>query len=659
MLGIILACLHPALTLYAKEHNPGAAGQFQQECAQSLAASRKLFDAITAHGGEKNTIQTILQPMNDLEVVIGNGYNLAQLYYNVHPLAEVRELAEKCEQDFNELVTKISLSRPLFDAVSSVNVETADASTRRYREHTLRDFKRSGVDKNRAVRDRIEKLQEELVKLGQQFSNNIRSDVRSLQLDSAAELAGLPEDYIKGHTADKNGKITVTTDYPDYFPFMKYAENDGLRKELYKKFRNRGYPDNEKVLKDILTKRYELAQILGYENYAEYITEDKMIKNASAVQLFIEKISTIANQRADADYQTLLTRLQKIDTGVTEVGDWQKVYVSELVRQEEYEFDSKELRQYFSYSKVRDGIFQLVNNLFGITIKPWETKTWDSSVEAYEVLEQGKIIGRFFLDMHPREGKYKHAAHFPLQSGLRDRQLPLSALVCNFPGGDGGSDLMSHEQVETFLHEFGHLIHHFFAGQQRWASFSGVATEWDFVEAPSQMLEEWIWDGPTLKLFATNTKGETIPDKLIKKMNDTRYFSRGLWVKNQMFYAATSLNYYNRAPDSFELTPLMIKMQKSYSSYNYVDDTHFFASFGHLDGYSAMYYTYMWSLVIANDLFSQFDRHGLHNKTVADKYRRTILAPGGSSDAADLVRDFLGRPYNFRAFEKELNKGAD
>ncbi|MFT5349486.1 MAG: thimet oligopeptidase [Planctomycetota bacterium] len=655
---VLFACLSPALMADEAEGTQSPARIFQQECHKHLAKSRALFHSITTYQGAKN-VETILLPLNELEIVIEQGANKAQLFYNVHPNPEVRDVAEKCEQDFSKLITQISLSRPLYDAINAVDVSGDDKTTRRYLQHSLRDFKRAGVDKTKAARNKIEKLQEELVKLGQAFSNNIRNDVRSLQLDSAEELAGLPEDYIKDHSPGVDGKITITTDYPDYIPFMKYAERDDLRYDMYKKFRNRAYPDNEPILKEILLKRFELAQLLGYENYAEYISENKMIKNASSVQSFIEKISSIANKRADADYQTLLKRLQRIEPNAKAVGDWQQAYLSELIRQEDYQFDSKQAREYFSYKKVRSGIFKLLNTLFGITIKPWDTETWHSSVEAYEVWDEGKLIAHFYLDMHPREGKFKHAAHFPIQGGLKDKQLPISSLICNFPGGDSGSDLMSHSQVKTFLHEFGHLLHHFFAGQQSWSSFSGVATEWDFVEAPSQMLEEWIWDARTLKLFATNDKGETIPDELVEKMNTTRYFGRGLWVKNQMFYAATSLNYYNRDPQSFELTPLMTEMQEKYSPFDYVDDTHFFASFGHLDGYSAIYYTYMWSLVIANDLFSLFEEHGLHNKKVANQYREKVLAPGGSKDAAELVSDFLGRPYDFRSFEKELNKGVN
>jgi thimet oligopeptidase len=437
---------------------------------------------------------------------------------------------------------------------------------------------------------------------------------------------------------------------------MQYAHSDRHRQQLYKQSRNRGYPQNEGVLKQLLKKRNELANALGYENFAAYVTEDKMIRNPESAQAFIDKINQIATPRARQDYATLLTRLRKLEPQAKAVADWQKSYVLELVKQERYQLDSRELRQYFSYPKVRDGIFLLSERLFNIKIRPWKTTAWHESVESYEILDHGAVIGRFYLDMHPREGKYKHAAHFDIQTGLKDVQIPISALICNFPGGDSGPAYMEHGQVEVFLHEFGHLLHAIFAGQQPWLGVSGISTEWDFVEAPSQMLEEWVWDAETLKGFAINDQGETIPDAMIEKMNAMRNLGKGLNAKHQMFYAALSLNYYRRHPDSLDLSTVERELQKHYSPYAYVDDTHFYASFGHLDGYSAIYYTYMWSRVIADDMFSEFRKHGLLNTDVAARYRRAVLAPGGSREAADLVRDFLGRPYNFEAFEREMNK---
>jgi thimet oligopeptidase len=659
--------IEPALALFilplllsACSHlKPELSGQtsknYSTECQRELDAAKKLFADIENYQGAY-TPQAFLQAVNALDAAIENGTNKAGLYQNVHPDPEVRAAADTCEQEFSKLTVNTDLSRPYYDHLSKVDITAADTVTRRYIKNMLRDFRRAGVDKDAATRDRIRKLREEIVALGQDFSRNIREDVRSIKLDSVKDLDGLPADYIQAHPPGVDGKITITTEYPDSLPFMQYAHNDQRRLELYKQSRNRGYPKNDPILKQLLQKRHELARTLGYENYAAYITEDKMIKSAQNAREFIDKINKIVSPRARQDYAVLLQRLRKIDPQTKSVGDWQKDYLQELIKQENYRIDSRELRQYFSYDKVRDGIFRLAESLFNIEIRPWNAPAWHESVEAYEILDQGAVIGRFYLDMHPRKDKYSHAAHFGIQDGIEGVQLPLSALVCNFPGGDGGPGYMEHDHVETFLHEFGHLLHSMFGGHQPWAGISGIKTEWDFVEAPSQMLEEWVWDADTLKSFAVNVHGETIPDALVVKMNAGRNFGKGLWSKHQMFYAALSLNYYQRNPDDFDLAKLARELQNEYSPYTYVDDTHFYASFGHLDGYSAIYYTYMWSLVIAYDMFSEFKKYGLLNSEVAGRYRQSVLTPGASRDAADLVRDFLGRPYSFEAFEREMNK---
>jgi thimet oligopeptidase len=217
---------------------------------------------------------------------------------------------------------------------------------------------------------------------------------------------------------------------------------------------------------------------------------------------------------------------------------------------------------------------------------------------------------------------------------------------------------MEHNDVETFFHEFGHLLHHVFGGHTRWAGLSGVSNEWDFVEAPSQMLEEWVWDPNVLSTFARHYENNTpIPAEMVKKMKAADEFGKGLWVRQQMFYAALSLNLHNRDPKSLDSTKLMAELQEKYTPFKYVDGTYMHESFGHLDGYSAIYYTYMWSLVIAKDLFSVFQKEGLMNPEPAKRYRTAVLEPGGSKPAAKLVEDFLGRPYSFKAYEEWLNAG--
>lgn len=631
-----------------------AANAYQQECDTELEAARRAFAALEERASKPESgasVDTVLVPLNELWIIIDRGMNRAGLFSAVHPDESVRAVADSCEQEFRKIVTDLGLSKPLYQAISALDVSGEDEVTQRYVAHVLRDFRRAGVDKDEATRNRIRQLKDELVQIGQEFGKNIREDVRTITLKSVDELAGLPQDYIDAHPPGPDGTITLTTNYPDYIPFMTYAENDEARRRFYIEFRRRGHPENIEKLSAMLAKRYELARLLGYDNWAAYITEDKMIKTEEAAREFINKIHQVSKERTQRDYDELLARLKKAVPDAKQVGDWQKAYIEEKVKAEKYQFDSQKVRQYFTYEKTREGLLQLTANMFGVTYRKVTVPTWHETVEAYEILDGDEVIGRFFLDMHPRDDKYKHAAAFPIVTGVLGQQVPEAALVCNFPA----QGPMEHDQVETFFHEFGHLIHHLFGGKHRWIGVSGFNTEWDFVEAPSQMLEEWAWHPDTLKTFATNSKGESIPDDLIEAMRKARDFGKGLWVAHQMFYAAVSLNYYDKDPTALDTTAVMRQLQDEYSPFDYVDDTYFQLSFGHLDGYSAMYYTYMWSLVIAKDLFSVFEEKGLLNPEPAQRYRRTILEPGGSKDAEVMVREFLQRPYTFDAFSSWLN----
>jgi len=260
--------------------------------------------------------------------------------------------------------------------------------------------------------------------------------------------------------------------------------------------------------------------------------------------------------------------------------------------------------------------------------------------------------------MHPRKDKYNHAAEFPIRSGVTGRQIPEASLICNLPGGEPGDPgLMTHDDVETFFHEFGHLVHALVSGRHAWIGISGISTEQDFVEAPSQMLEEWTWDPKTLQTFAKHFEtNEPIPAALVTRMRRASEFGKALTVRQQMVYARLSLSIYDRDPKNVDTTAMVKELMNKYTRTPYVEGTHFQTSFGHLDGYSAVYYTYMWSLVIAKDMFSQFDRNDLLAPAVAAKYRASVLAPGGSKPAAILVADFLGRPFDDKAWENWLNR---
>ncbi|HKX55111.1 MAG TPA: M3 family metallopeptidase, partial [Xanthomonadales bacterium] len=403
----------------------------------------------------------------------------------------------------------------------------------------------------------------------------------------------------------------------------------------------------------LLQLRYELAQLLGYENYAQWVTADKMVGSPQRVESFLSELSGYTAEPQQREYDMLLARLRQDQPTAERVQPWQSTYLMEKVSQEQFQVDSREVRQYFNYNASRDGLFALTQELFGVQIKPWaDAPVWQQDVEAYELWDEDVLIGRFYLDMHPRDNKFNHAAAFPLQLGIAGRQTPVSALVCNF---SRGNEPMEHSQVITFLHEFGHLIHSLFAGNHHWYEVSGINTEWDFVEAPSQMLEEWVWDYDTIATFARNADGQVIPRDLLDKMKAARDFGLGMNTRRQLSLAAMSMGIYNRDPEGLDLKEFTDNISREYTLLEPMQEGHFYANFGHLNGYSAIYYTYQWSLAIASDLLTHFETEGMRNVETAGAYRERILEQGGAKPAAELVSDFLGRDISFKPYADRLS----
>jgi thimet oligopeptidase len=632
------------------------ATQFAKQGQDRIAAAKASIAKMVAVKGARTPENTLTLYDEALRQIDAAG-SQASLMENVHPDSLVRTAAEKLSQDVSAYSTELSLDRKVYDALRAIPTTKVDDETRYYLQHELRDFQLAGVDKDDATRAKIKQIRDDLVKIGQDFDRNIRKDVRSIQA-TPAELAGLPDDWMKGHPADASGKVKVTINYPDYIPVMTYAKNEDVRKRLYMEYQNRGYPMNVEVLKNMIAKRDELAHLVGYPTWAEYITANKMSGNAKVVRDFIDRVVTISQARAQREYDMLLKRKRQDDPKAQVVAFWDQLRYTELVGQSEYHFDSQQARPYFAYDKVKQGILDITSKMFGVEYRRVaDAPVWDPSVECYEMYEGGKLAGRFYFDMHPRDDKYNHAAQFDIRTGVLGKQIPEAALVCNLPGGQAGDPgLMEHDDMTTALHEFGHLLHTLFAGQHRWVGIGGIRTEQDFVEAPSQMLEEWAWDPKVLQTFAKNDKGEAIPTAMVEQMRRAKDYGEGLRTRRQMVYADLSLSAYNQDPKGVDLDAMTADLVKKYQPFPFVDGTHFSCSFGHLDGYSAVYYTYMWSLVIAKDMFAQFDKSNLLDPTVAVRYRKTVLAPGGSKPAADLVKDFLGRPFNSAAFEKWLNQ---
>ena len=614
-------------------------------CEQAIATAEQMFAALETNSGP-NTLDTVV---GGYDAVLATLQPYRHTYYMkaVHPDADIRQATTDCSLKLNDFDSRIGLSRPFYDRLAAIDTSALSTVDQYVVAKMLQRYELAGVDQDADVRAQIRSLQKEISEIGDAFGRNIQEDVRYVET-TIEQLSGLPQDYLDAHPPDENGVIKISTNSPEYGPVMLYGHSDELRKALRVASRSRGYPQNKPVMENLLAKRRELAQLLGFETFAAVSMRDKMIETPTNAAEFLSAVSDAIGDAVQRDKDMLLKRLQQIDPDAQRVEAWQVSYLMNLIREEDYALDSKLVRTYFDYDRVRDGIFKLTENLFSVSIEPWDTDIWHEDVETFQMFADGELIGQFYIDSHPRPNKFKHAAAWSIRAGLKDKQIPISGLAQNFPDG-----LMEHGQVETFLHEFGHLLHNMFANTQRWSAVAGMSMERDFVEAPSQMLEEWIWDYETLSTFAQNEAGETIPKALVERMNAARDLGKAFNTAVQLYYGQVSLAFYTQEED-FDLDELMLALAARYSPSPHVPGTHLWANFGHLYGYSSNYYTYQWSLAIATDLFSQFLEAGLSNTEVAMAYRDKVLGAAGSQPAREFIRDFLGREFSTDAYIQAL-----
>lgn len=622
-------------------------------CDSNLNHVDRLRQEIKAVSG-KHDRENTLERLNEMDIAFERILGISELMANTHPNEAVRTAAEDCTSRAAKVMTDIQMDPTLYAAVNDVDTANLDARAKRFVDKTLLAYKLSGVDKDEATRKQLADLDAAIVKSGQDFDKNIRDDRKTIQF-SVADLEGLPEDFMASHAPDENGMITISTDYTDYFPVMNYAKKEQTRAALGKLFTTKAYPANDQVFKELLKERYDYAKLIGFDNWAAYNAYDKMAKDTTTISNFLKEIGDITTPRYKAELEELMALKKADNPDADGFYAWDRFYYIEALKKQKYDFDAQSVRQYFPYEKVKRGILNVASTIYGVTFQQSDRPVWHDSVEAYDVYEGDQLIARFYLDMHPREGKYGHAASFGMYSGIEGLQLPAATLVCNFPEPTPSNPaLMEHNDVQTFFHEFGHLLHQLLAGRHHWAKQSGINCEWDFVEAPSQLFEDWAWDYDVLKRFAVNDKGEVIPQELVERMKKSDSVGKGVLNMRQISYAMLSYNYHSSDPAGIDLVARQNEIFAQYSPFKAYDNDYTFASFGHLNGYSSMYYTYMWSLAIAKDLALPFHQAGLLNTATAHKYRDTILSVGGAEDANDMVKKFLGRSYNLDAFKSWL-----
>ena len=650
-----------------------------------LAASRACIAELVAVTGARTPENTLL-PYDRAGWHLRMAGSQSGVMFMVHPLADVRDAAQQLSQVIGAESVALSLNRDVYQALGAIDATAADAATQYYIERALLSYRLSGVDKDEPTRNRIRVLADRMTHLSMSFSRTVQDDVRKIPIDNVDDLLGLPQDYLARHGVraitqsaaspitqlEADAPVVLTTDPPEMTPVMSYAASPQLRRRMYLAYNDRGYPANKQVLLDLLAAREEMATLLGFRSWADLATVDQMMGSAANMRAFLNEVEAAARETAQHEFAELEAFVRERDPGALPLTLSDARYWEEQFRRARYDFDSQSVRPYFPYEQVEAGILATAGKLFGVSfVRSDSAIVWSPAVKAFDVIDNdpsspqhGAPVGRIYLDMHPREGKSKWFSECSLISGVLGLQLPEASLVCNFPqptATDPG--LMQYSDVVTCFHEFGHLMHEVLGGRQRWAGQSGIATEGDFVEVPSQMLEEFFEDPELVRTFARHYQtGEPIPHDIFARMVQASAHGRALGTLTQVMYATYSLDTHDKPAADLDLDALLRSGYDRFSLYEFVDGNRMYAAFTHLVGYTSNYYTYLYDKVMALEFFAEFnkpDPEDLIDSPTAMRYRREVLEPGGSKPARELVKAFLCREVSMSALRRWIAREFD
>lgn len=638
-----------------------------QDLAPAEAAARvkleKDLAALIAIPQAERTFENTIMGYERAFDNYGNALGMSGFLSYVSTDKKFRDAANDLQMQISQYMVDVATRRDVYKAIreyTDTNPRLDPVQAKLVKEMLI-GFKNSGMDLNDADLEKFKALNKEKAEYIIKFDKNIQEYKDPLAV-TQEQLQGLGEDYIKKLSKTDDGKYLVTLDYPDYVPFMQNADDEQARKELEFKFNRRGGQENVELLEKTLTLRREIARLLGYKNHAELRLEDRMAKNPKTVMAFLKdlqkKLKPLGKKE---DKEMIAYKNSKTGKNSRTLYSWESGYWSNKFRKENLELDSEKIKEYFPSQVVIDGMLDLFGGVFGITFEPVDIPVWHPDVKAFKIKDKasGELVAYFYMDLYPREGKYKHAACFGLVEGEEKQdgtyQIPFVAIVANLnkPSGDTPS-LLKHSEVETLFHEFGHVLHNALT-KAKYSAFSGTSVSWDFVEAPSQMLERWAWDPQVLKKISRHYKtGEALPDDLIKRMIAAKNFGAGGMYLRQDFFAQydMSLHTADTTPDT---TKLYFELTKKIRGLPLTKGTIPQASFGHImGGYDAGYYGYLWSEVIAEDFFGEFKKNGIFNPETGLKFRREILEKGGTLDEEKMVENFLGRPADNKPFLKSI-----
>ena len=580
------------------------------------------------------------------------GYPL-QFLSAVHPDKAVREASEACEQRWTEFNSSLGQNEKLYSAAK--RLKPRDAIDREFLATLMEGFEDSGVALPPAQRQQAKALIDRVSALGIEFDRNVR-DAGVTRAYTEAELKGVPEGVWKNAKRDDQGRVLLGVDYPTYDPVMQLAEDAGARERMWRAKTNEGGEANLKLLAEITKLRQEYVSLFGAASWAEFTMRRRMAESVPRVQAFLADVKAAVEERERREIDEL-RRAKAVHLGQplesVQINRWDLLFYTERVRKARYSVDQESFRQYFPPQESLQFCLRLIEKLMGVRYeRVTDVKLWHPEVQAYRVSDAatGRPLGALWIDLYPREGKYNHAAVWGIRgSSTALKRTSQAALVVNFDRKG-----LTLDELETLLHELGHSVHHNLSAT-RYASQAGTSVKRDFVEAPSQMLEDWVYDKQVLKVFGEVCPAcKPVPDALIEQARAARDYGKGVFQSRQHLYATYDLALYSGgARDPLALWAQM----EGATPLGHVPGTIFPAGFSHIaTNYSAGYYGYLWSLVVAMDMRTAFDGGKRLDPAVGRRYRDIVLANGSQRPPATLVREFLGRDFNSKAFFDDLKK---
>ena len=638
------------------------AGSVSEITESAITQAEAAVDAAVGAAGPRTYANTMV-PLDRAGVLMSDASGRGAFMAKVHSDADVRAAGvaagERMAKWGSDLIMRSDLAAAIRSYAMTDDARSLDGLEARNLDFWLRDLRRAGHDLDDADRERLRELQQRLIELQVAFSSNLDEWDDGIDM-TRGDLVGLPDSYVERlESGTSEATFRVSMQYPDYIPFIEEAENRDLRRQMQFKFWNRAAEENTPLLVEAVALREEIADLLGYDTWARFAMEVKMADPEAVDELYDSIIPGLTSRGVEE--LAALQDLASLDLGDEAIQSWDWMYYHTKQRRRDFGIDQSEVAEYFPLETVVEGMFEITGGVLGLEYREIEeTGAWHDDVRLYEIRNSGsdQAIAYFYADLFPREGKFGHAACFSIRGGMReesgDYRAPVAAIVANFTKpGPGSPSLLKHDEAVTLFHEFGHVLH-FCLTEVDHPRFAGYDTEWDFVEAPSQIMEHWMWQPEVLQRFARHyTTGEMIPSDLVERLVAARDQNTALTTLRQAFLGKFDLAIHTghgdvdieqATRDAFALTLIP-----------YHDGTHFAASFGHLmGGYDAGYYGYQWAKVYGDDMFSVFSHEGVLSPEVGARYRSEVLARGYSRDAIEHLRAFLGREPSSDAYLENL-----